>query len=152
MSILSWNIRGAGNSKAHYELRDLIQCNKLEHIFLMETKASEEAMTRLSRQLGFEVCIAVDSEGLSGGFALFARQKLSITLLSKSRNHIDVEMINPPGRSWRLTGFYGEPNRCRREASWQLMRQLARENNLPWCMIGDFHAILCQAEKKGGNR
>lgn len=30
------------------------------------------------------------------------------------------------------------------------MRNLARDSNLPWCLIGDLNNIVCQEEKKGG--
>lgn len=51
---------------------------------------------------------------------------------------------------WRLTGLYGEPNRNRRKRTWDLLRNLARDANLPWFVIGDLNNIVNQNEKKGG--
>lgn len=51
---------------------------------------------------------------------------------------------------WHLTGFHGEPNRARRGRTWDLLRKLARDSNLLWCIIGDMNNIMAQNEKKGG--
>ncbi|XP_030505207.2 uncharacterized protein LOC115720191 [Cannabis sativa] len=45
---------------------------------------------------------------------------------------------------------YGEPNRNRRERTWNLLRTLAGSSSLPWCVIGDVNNILSQEDKKGG--
>ena len=51
--------------------------------------------------------------------------------------------------SWRLTGFYGYPERGRRRDFWELLKSLCDRSNLPWCCIGDFNDLLGQSEKKG---
>ncbi|KAL8097756.1 hypothetical protein AgCh_030760 [Apium graveolens] len=51
---------------------------------------------------------------------------------------------------WRLTCFYGEPNRNLRRRTWDLLRNLARDSNLPWCIIGDMNNIISQLDKRGG--
>lgn len=51
---------------------------------------------------------------------------------------------------WRLTGIYGEPDRSQRRKTWDLLRNLSRDSNLPWCTIGDMNNIISQQEKKGG--
>ncbi|XP_074374810.1 uncharacterized protein LOC141715234 [Apium graveolens] len=50
----------------------------------------------------------------------------------------------------RLTGFYGEPNRNQRKRTWELLRNLSRDSNLPWCVIGDINNIASQTDKRGG--
>lgn len=51
--------------------------------------------------------------------------------------------------SWRLTGFYGEPDRSKRRNTWELLRILYRDCNLPWCTVGDMNNISTQADKRG---
>lgn len=51
---------------------------------------------------------------------------------------------------WRYTGFYGCPERERRQESWNLLRTLATESDLPWCVLGDFNDMLFDFEKQGG--
>lgn len=73
----------------------------------------------------------------------------SVKLLSLSPNYIDVE-VHTEGFQWRLTRFYGEPDRNLRQRTWDLLRNLARDSNLPWCVIGDMNNIVSQEEKRGG--
>lgn len=69
-------------------------------------------------------------------------------LLSFSQHHIDIE-VNVAGMNpWRLTGIYGEPDRAQRRKTWDLLRHLARDSNLPWCVIGDLNNVCSQIEKR----
>ncbi|KAM6553480.1 hypothetical protein CsatB_014242 [Cannabis sativa] len=65
-------------------------------------------------------------------------------------HHIDLEIHVPGFVHWRLTGFYGEPNRSRRHTTWNLLRELADFSPLPWCILGDFNNITTHDDKKGG--
>lgn len=47
-----------------------------------------------------------------------------------------------PAKRWRLTGFYGHPKASQRKHSWQLLRRLSNQSNLPWLFIGDYNEIL----------
>uniref|UniRef100_A0A803NVG6 Uncharacterized protein n=1 Tax=Cannabis sativa TaxID=3483 RepID=A0A803NVG6_CANSA len=67
-----------------------------------------------------------------------------------SHDYIDVQVTNPNGFVWRLTGCYGEPNRSLRFRIWNLLRTLSADNNLPWCVIGDLNNVVSQDDKKGG--
>lgn len=42
-----------------------------------------------------------------------------------SRNHVDLEFVDNSGTSWRLTCYYGYPERQNRKKSWDLIRYLA---------------------------
>lgn len=44
-------------------------------------------------------------------------------------------------KSWRLTGLYGEPYRSQRMKTWELLRHLARDNNLSCYVIGDLNNV-----------
>ncbi|XP_060972000.1 uncharacterized protein LOC115703869 [Cannabis sativa] len=93
----------------------------------------------------------VDAIGASGGIALLWKNQDDGTLLGYSNNHIDLQIsISPSTPSWRLTGFYGEPNRNRRSDSWALLQSLRDRSSLPLCVIGDINNIICQEDKRGG--
>lgn len=94
--------------------------------------------------------IVVEANGRSGGLTLLWKETSQVTLRSLSKYHIDVEVTIAGLQPWRLTGFYGEPNRSQRRRTWELLRNLARDSNLPWCVIGDCNNITSQSEKKGG--
>ena len=76
------------------------------------------------------------------------KQKI-LSLLGFSRNFIDVVVKIPNLPMWRMTGFYGCPDRCRRRESWDILINLSNKSDLPWCIVGDFNDILMNSNKKG---
>ena len=50
---------------------------------------------------------------------------------------------------WRLTGFYGYPERNRRKESWGMLYSLSQSSPLSWCCIRDYNDLLSQNEKVG---
>ena len=72
-----------------------------------------------------------------------------MNLLGYSQNHIYMEGVNSEGRSLRLIGFYKYPEKTRRLASWNLLKQLHAASTLPWCSVGDFKNIANNEDKKG---
>lgn len=78
------------------------------------------------------------------------RNKEEVTLLKYSINHIDVIVSIQGCQEFRLTGLYGEPNRGKRRSTWELIRQLHAQNQLPWVVVGDMNNVLGQADKRGG--
>lgn len=62
-----------------------------------------------------------------------------------------MEVHDPIKGQWRLTGYYGFPERARRRNSWNLIRSLASSSNYPWVLIGDFNDLLNIRDKMGGS-
>ncbi|PPS03655.1 hypothetical protein GOBAR_AA17005 [Gossypium barbadense] len=79
------------------------------------------------------------------------KEEVGITLKSFSNPHIDVVIKEElEEKIWRFTGFYGAPVEGLRKDSWNLIRHLEKECDLPWVMMGDFNKIMFSFEKKGG--
>lgn len=78
-------------------------------VFLMETKLDAKGTNRLRYKFNI-FGVGVPAVGRSGGLVLLWEKDVSITLLSLSKNHIDVNVqLDANGPVWRFTGFYGEP-------------------------------------------
>ncbi|XP_019189996.1 PREDICTED: uncharacterized protein LOC109184450 [Ipomoea nil] len=151
MSIISWNCRGLGGTRTVRELLGIVSKRRPFFVFLMETKAINSRVEEVRVKLGFEGACSVDHVGLGGGLALFWRDADGASLLSYSSNHIDM-MVTLPGRpAWRLTGFYGNPDRTQRHVTWNLLRRLRDRSSLPWIVVGDFNDIACLSEKRGAH-
>uniref|UniRef100_A0A803Q5E7 procollagen-proline 4-dioxygenase n=1 Tax=Cannabis sativa TaxID=3483 RepID=A0A803Q5E7_CANSA len=110
----------------------------------------KEVVDRVKFRLGFEGCHSIDAVGRKGGLALLWKVSAEAHLFNYSHNHISIEVRIPGTITWRLTGFYGEPNRNLRHQTWALFRTLASESSLPWCIIGDFNNIMSNEDQKGG--
>jgi hypothetical protein len=48
-------------------------------------------------------------------------------------------------------GIYGEPRWEDKYKTWDKLRELNNNSELPWVVIGDFNEILFSYEKEGGN-
>lgn len=149
MILLSWNCRGLGHPRAVPSLRDLVRSHKPDIIFLCETLCNENKVQEVRRVLGFEGCFVVDKQGRSGGLALLWRKNSLCEVQNYSQNFINTIVREDSQQEWRLTGFYGIPQRERRRESWNLLRTLASQSTLPWCIVGDFNDLLSHDEKKG---
>lgn len=75
-----------------------------------------------------------------------------MNIQSYSKGHFDC-IVKYEEKSWRFTGFYGNPVAPLRKVSWQFLRRLAGIYELkfiPWIVGGDFYEILFESEKVGG--
>ncbi|KAF2297134.1 hypothetical protein GH714_017871 [Hevea brasiliensis] len=140
-----------GNPCALETLQEIIREKRPHFIFLVETISSSLKIDEIKNNLGYDGCVAVDNVGHRGGLALLWKSVQTVSLLSSSFWHIDVLVEVAMLGEWRITGFYGRPNRNERRASWALLRELASQYSYPWVCCGDFNAILTQDEKRGGN-
>ncbi|XP_074352813.1 uncharacterized protein LOC141691964 [Apium graveolens] len=150
MSTCSWNCQGVGQPWKIQFLSDVIRQTRTNFVFLCETLCRKEKMDWLCSKLGYDGVFVVDVQGRSGGLALMWRDVDQVSLKSYSQNHIDIEVSMSGIAPWRLTGFYGEPVRNQRRRTWDLLRTLARDSNLPWCVIEDMNNITSQADTRGG--
>ncbi|MBA0753339.1 hypothetical protein Gogos_021872, partial [Gossypium gossypioides] len=108
-------------------------------------------MESVRLKCGFENGIDVGAIGTKWGLSLGWKGNTLVKLKSFSSFHIDVEVQdNECGNVWRFIGFYGNlEEKCRR-ASWELLRRLNQDQNMPWVVMGDFNEITDSFEKKGG--
>ncbi|KAJ8769927.1 hypothetical protein K2173_009009 [Erythroxylum novogranatense] len=76
--------------------------------------------------------------------------KLDLQVKSFLQNFIDLVVKEEGMKEWRLTSFYGFPERGHRWESWELLRGLNEGNVLPWICLGDLNELLSEDEKMGG--
>jgi hypothetical protein len=93
--------------------------------------------------LGYNGCLAMNSEGRSGGLALFWSTNLScVCLQSLCTNFIDVKIKEDSGKLWRAIFVYGKPRTELRYVFWNRLRFLKAQWDGPWACIGDFNGDL----------
>jgi hypothetical protein len=119
-------------------------------VFLCETKKRARAMDKIKWRLGFKNGVAADCDGRSGGLALWWRDGVEVTVRPWCQYYIDA-VITFEGKTWRFTGIYGEPRTDMRHKTWEILRFLRAQDNLPWLCAGDFNEIVSRNEQHGGN-
>lgn len=150
MITLRFNCRGVGLPSNVQFLSDVVRQEKPDYVFLCKTIEKKNKLEWIRNKLGFEGLVAVDPQGRSGGIAFLWKEENNARLLGYSRNHIDMEISVAGLHPWRLIGLYGELDRAQMTKTWDLLRHLARDSNLPWCVIGDLNNVVSQNDKHGG--
>uniref|UniRef100_A0A2N9G3M9 CCHC-type domain-containing protein n=1 Tax=Fagus sylvatica TaxID=28930 RepID=A0A2N9G3M9_FAGSY len=150
MSILSWNCQGLGNPWTVRHLHELVKENNPSILFLMETRMKAVEMEKVRQRLRFNFVFSVPCQRRKGGLAMFWKDLDALEIKKFSQNHIDATVMEKSlNKTWRITGFYGCPERSGRLDSWKLLKHLGDQNRLPWVVIGDFNEILGNSEKMG---
>ena len=99
-------------------------------------------MEWIRNQLNYDGLYVVDCACHSGGLALLWTNTVKVSILGSSTNYIDAHVTIDQVGSWRFTGFYGCPERNRRNESWAMLKNLSKISQLPWILLGDFNDIL----------
>lgn len=151
--ILCWNCRGLGDPATVHELRDLARECAPAILCVVETvQIAKNRVEGLAGTLGFEGAYAVESSGRSGGVGIFWKKPYTLELRNFSKYHIDLEVKEEGKYPWRLTCWYGEANRSLRYKTWEMMRFLNADCDLPWLCIRDFNEVLRREEQFGPNQ
>ncbi|KAK1362227.1 hypothetical protein POM88_046701 [Heracleum sosnowskyi] len=69
--------------------------------------------------------------GRGGGLEKMWKRSVGCKVVDHSNNHIDVHVMERSVVTWRLTCFYGFPERSRRQESWNFIRSLVKQDNIP---------------------
>lgn len=81
--------------------------------------------------------IDIEAKGSKGGLSLAWKGELTVVLKSFSKWHIDVMIKEKDAQeAWRFTGFYGSPYSNNKRTSWDLLRKLGQDQDLPWIVWG----------------
>lgn len=112
MKHIGWNCRGLGNPRSVRTLGDLIKSHNPILLFLSETLVTSDVISEVSRRFGFSDFFAIDVVGRSGGLAVLWRSNITCTVIGSSSNYIDVHILERNVPAWRLTCYYGFPERA----------------------------------------
>ena len=147
MNCVGWNCRGAGNNPTVRDLLAISKAVKANFVFLSETRQKREKMRRLRNRLGLRGFAGCDSNGRSGGLALFWNEQFQVDVVEVTDRYIDAHIrMGPNEPLWRLTCVYGEPRTENRHLMWSKLQELKRCCDLPWCVLGDFNETLWSFE------
>lgn len=125
MKILSWNVRGLGNSQTFLALEKILHQHRPHLLFLCETKLTHVQMSIVSRKLRLENCFAVNRNGKGGRLAMLWDNNVNVDVTSFSSHHIDAKVQDDKGSWMRCTGIYGHLEAGQKKHTWTILRRLA---------------------------
>lgn len=99
-------------------VRELRSVHAPDIMYFMETKNQDAFVLSNIQTLEYKHYFLISPSGLSGGLALFWRNKVDFTVLSSSPNIIDTKVIHK-SKEFFLTFIYGMPQLENRAAFWE---------------------------------
>lgn len=141
MIVLAWNCRGLGHPAAILFLCRLVYARRPDVIFLCETLSCVNKIEEIRVHFHYDCAFLVDCIGHSGGLCILWESANLCNLVNYSQNHVDL-LVNDESGPWRFTGFYSFPEENLHRQSWNFLRQLAANDNIPLMCAGDFNDLL----------
>ncbi|KAF4369242.1 hypothetical protein F8388_022898 [Cannabis sativa] len=151
MRCLAWNCRGLRRPATERAIRGLSRSEKVDVLFLAETKVDEVAMTQLNVRLGFSNVACIPAVGIGGGFCVGWRNGINLRI--KNVYSSVFECVYTPLNGlppWTLFCVYGTPYAREKDSFWQWLSSVIIGCSTPWVIIGDLNVILKAEEKVGG--
>lgn len=151
MNMLVWNCRGAGDRRFPGLIRDCAKIYQLNFLAILEPRISGIRANKVADKFGFSGAVRVEAVGFAGGIWCFWKRNLvSMDVVSTSKYCV-VLKVNPRSPNpWLLSVVYGSPQERFRDELWEELRAINNATELPWCVLGDFNAVLHSHEKSGG--
>lgn len=112
VKILCWNPRGLGKPREFRTLRELINKEDPNLVFLQETKVKASYFSAKKFMFGYSNGLRVGCEGKSGGLAVMWKEDINFEILQFLSHHIHgtITSRTEGGTSlskWSVTGVYG---------------------------------------------
>ena len=109
-----------------------MRCSDPKIVFLSETKVRKKRMERIKERVGFAHGLFVPCQDRSGGLALLWTREIDLEIKSFGSHHIDAVITEKNSNfKWRFIGFYGHPQTHMKQKSWDLLKYLKNQSQLP---------------------
>ncbi|XP_074300570.1 uncharacterized protein LOC141631847 [Silene latifolia] len=150
LSLMTWNVQGAGSLEFMVMLRELIRVDQPQVLALVEPHISGETAQRVCDQINFGGKTRVEAEGFSGGIWLFWKpEEVTVNHIIHHAQHITVEISSVGEIPWYYTAVYVSPDSTKREDLWRELENFALTHNRPWLTMGDFNDTRFMHERNG---
>lgn len=82
--------------------------------------------------LKFETCFTMDVEGRKRGLAVIWKDTSRCSVMNITRNFINILIQDELKGEWRLTCYYGFPERTKRCQAWDMISEIPNRSNITW--------------------
>ncbi|XP_012845938.1 PREDICTED: uncharacterized protein LOC105965938 [Erythranthe guttata] len=149
MSVLIWNIRGAGNPKSLLYLLKIITQRKPQIVAILEPKQQVNKITKIAQQTGYKNY--THGNPLNPYIWVFWRDEVNWQTLEIHPQCLTAEVVIPNIFSGKMTFVYAKCNRQERLPLWDYLSHHSSTCHEPWVIGGDFNVIKTLDEKQGGS-
>ncbi|KAH0714773.1 hypothetical protein KY285_007601 [Solanum tuberosum] len=147
ISTIIWNIRGVKFRGAFERLKFLSRIHNTQIIAIQEPFVDACHIDKYRKGLGFEGC----SSNCNGKFWILWSNDFHIDVVEDNEQQLTLKVTNKSNNEivW-FTAVYAKSKQHLRLPLWDSLRNCNNFIDEPWCICGDFNAIMSPDEKKGG--
>lgn len=145
MSVLLWNIRGAGSEPSLLYLKDMIRRHRSVVIGILEPKQNARKIEEFARNIGYHAFFHRDP--INSHIWIFWTNIVQLTGFYTTNHCVSFYLQRPGEENIKFTMVYAKCNRVERLLLWQDLRE-ASNTTSPWILGGDFNVVLNLDEKK----
>jgi len=150
-SILSWNIRGAQNSNARRQMKDLIRKYNPTYIAIFETHTAFSNLSSFWNNHGYIPVHIIEAKSHSGGIWLLVQSATTTTSTVIDFNQSSITFtISHGNATTTCTCVYASPNPTMRTSFWNYLTNISQNISGSWMLIGDFNETLLPSDQRGG--
>ncbi|RYR67782.1 hypothetical protein Ahy_A03g014214 [Arachis hypogaea] len=145
--------RSGARGKAFSNLiRDLCKEYKFSFLILIKTHISGSRGKLVWEKFGLDGFFIEEARGQSGGIWCLCDTSLwRVDVLSHNYQMVNMKVYHENSESWLLSAIYGSPQRGNRRNLWDKIRDLNLDNDLFWCLIGNFNTTFHDHERRNGS-
>ncbi|KAL2897416.1 Signal recognition particle 54 kDa protein [Bienertia sinuspersici] len=149
ITLMLWNVQGAGSRAFLADLKELIRVHKPVVIALVEGGGDQAQF--IADQINFSGQTRVDAQGFAGGIWVYWKADLvTVHETENSTQHITMQITRVGEEPWYFTAIYASPNLIKRQELWRSLKTYAENNNHPWHQIQLRKELLWRRSSKKG--
>lgn len=154
MKCISWNCRGAKNSKSPIFpfLSNLSAKYSVDFIFLSETKSDVASLEKPFARMGFFDFTGWDAQSNSGGLFLAWSKRVVVNIIFVDANVILCNVTSELNDNYYVMFVYGCPYFDGRTAVWNTIAGLLHQHPGSIVLIGDINQVGETNHKLGGSK
>lgn len=123
----------------------------LNFVAILEPRISGQRSEDVCRRIGLQGCVRVEASGFSGGiWCLWNPARINISVVATTTDCVHLAINHNTPTEWFFTVVYASLQVHLRPRLWEELVSFSTSNSKPWCLAGDFNAILQEHEKEGG--
>ncbi|XP_010675063.1 uncharacterized protein LOC104891112 [Beta vulgaris subsp. vulgaris] len=148
ISIMIWNVQGAGSNSFAASLKELVRLHRPEVLALVETHMGGDRAQQIASILKYSGHTRVDARGFSGGIWIYWHtENVTIDPIRQHDQYITMDIKKCDEQPWYFTAVYASPDPTRRHDLWRELKDFAAQNNKPWLIAGDFNETRFPSER-----
>lgn len=151
MNIITWNCRGTLKPNFQNHVKELVQNHDPTILIIIETRVDGERAKEILDRLPFDGAIYTNTIGYVGGlWVLWNSNRVVVAPLATTEQEIHITVkVKPSNSDFLVSVVCANPRFNERCVLWNNLKNVAKLQNKPRIIGGDFNKVLADRKKLG---